>query len=200
MSTISELLERVSLKRTGTVRWSERVPSNRSGVYIVSLSERCEQNDRLFDAAPINLTTVEQWLRRVSKMKLDGQEEPSPEDVANRLGEFWLPDESILYIGKTDRPLRQRVGEFYRTPLGAPKPHRGGHWIKTLSILDETFVHYVETPDAEETEEQLLKAFVSLVSDRSKQHLKDPDRPFPYANLEYPKRNRKRHGLARQAL
>ncbi|MDE0717032.1 MAG: hypothetical protein OXH64_03730 [Rhodospirillaceae bacterium] len=200
MSTISELLERASLKRTGTVRGSESVPSNSSGVYIVSLSERCEQNDRLFDTAPIDSAAVEQWLCRIPKMKLDGQEGPSPSDIAKRLGDFWLPDESILYIGKTGRLLKRRIGEYYRTPLGARKPHRGGHWIKTLSVLDETFVHYIETPNAGDTEERLLEAFVSQVSHKSKQHLKDPDRPFPYASLEYPKGNRKRHGLARQAL
>ena len=200
MSTILEILETIPVEQTGVVRWCEPVPTNATGVYIVSLSERCEQNDRLFDEAPINLAAVEKWLRRVPKMKLDGLKEPSPNDVAKRLGEFWLPDESILYIGKTGRPLSTRIGEYYKTPLGDSKPHRGGHWIKTLSVLEETFVHYIETPAAEETEKQLLGAFVTRVSEKAKQRLRDPERPFAYANLEYPKGIRKRHGLTSQAL
>ena len=199
MSTISELLELVSIKRTGAVRWGEPVPCTVSGVYIVSLSERSGQNQVLLDNAPIDLGAVKEWLRRVPNMSLDGQIGPSSKDVAERLGEFWLPDESILYIGKASRSLRKRVHQYYRTPLGNSAPHRGGHWIKTLSVLDETFVHYIETPDAEETEKRLLGAFVSLVSDKTKQRLKDPERPFPYANLEYPKGKRKNHGVTPQA-
>lgn len=162
---------------------------------MVSLTPLRNQNPAMPGGAPVDRCAVAGWLARVPGLKLDGQSEPSPDEVARRLGEFWLCDESILYIGKAGVSLRDRVGAYYRTPLGNRSPHKGGHWIKTLSILRETFVHYAETPRPEESECHLLRVFTSRVTTKAKGHLRDPDRPFPFANLEFPKGNRKKHGL-----
>ena len=32
------------------------------------------------------------------------------------------------------QPLRTRVRQYYTTPLGAAKPHKGGWWLKTLAV------------------------------------------------------------------
>jgi len=60
---------------------------------------------------------------------------PSADAFAARIASFWLPDEPIVYIGLATS-LRSRVSGFYRTPIGARRPHAGGWLLKTLSILD----------------------------------------------------------------
>ena len=78
-----------------------------------------------------------------------------------------------------------------------------GHWIKTLSVLQETYVYFAETPSAEEAaemESQLIKAYISKVSTNAKQKLRDPSHPFPFANLEFPKGTRKAHGISKAKL
>lgn len=206
-STVSDLLEEVSLRPAGVVLWSQLpVPNRNAGVYIVSLSRDCNRNERVLETAPIDHKAVSRWISRVPKMELDGRK-PSPDTLAKRLGEFWLPDESILYIGKSGsrktskkRSLEKRTKEYHKHVLGDPKPHRGGHWIKTLSILSETFVHYAESSYPKETESRLIKAFIPRVSSSSRKRLGDAERPFPFANLEFPKGTRKRHGISRQAI
>ncbi|MHB1419868.1 MAG: hypothetical protein ACYCX4_09855 [Bacillota bacterium] len=89
--------------------------------------------------------------------------------------------------------------QYYETPLGQPRPHRGGHWLKTLSILENLSIFWAATDDPDGAENELLATFVKNVSQGSKEQLLDPDRPLPFANLEYPKGNRKKHGIARQA-
>ena len=200
MSTVADILEDASLQWTGVVPWGCPVPSQSPGVYIVSLSSDYDRNSALPRCdPPIDLTAVQRWLENVPTMKLDDRVVPSPEAVADRLREFWLFDENILYIGQTSKPLRKRVHQYYRTPLGARSPHRGGHWVKVLSTLRESYVHYAETENPERSEYQLLRAFVSRVSPDAKTRLRDCGRPFPFANLEFPKGNRRRHGLTCQA-
>jgi len=144
--------------------------------------------------APIKLAAVGKWLERVPQFELDGQLNPSPDKIIDRLKSFWLPDENILYIGKATS-LRQRVRQYYNTPLGDRRPHAGGHWIKTLSTLSQTFVHYGEVDSPGKSESEMLQAFVDGVSEHSIRGLLDPRYPFPFANLEYPPGTRKPHGI-----
>jgi len=198
-STVSHLLDAASLPLAGVVPWSSVVPSRGRGIYIVSMSSKFSRNDRVFEAAPIDGNAVSRWISRVPAIELDRQPTPSPDELVMRLSEFWLPDESILYVGKATS-LRTRVRGYCATPLGDRRPHAGGHWIKTISILSETFVYFAETQTPEETESMLIQTFVDGVSSDTKQKLRDPKHPFPFANLEYPKGNRKVHGIARSKV
>jgi hypothetical protein len=110
------------------------------------------------------------------------------------LAEFWLPDEVVVYVGLATS-LRSRVGGYYRTPLGARRPHAGGHFLKTLSNLTDLFVHYAPTDEPDDCEQKMLKRFCENVSAATKALLRDPNRPFPFANLEHPPGTRKLHGL-----
>jgi hypothetical protein len=105
-----------------------------------------------------------------------------------------MPDENIVYIGRAGS-LRKRIGDYYRTPLGDSKPHAGGHWIKTLAVLPEVRVYFVETEDYEHGERSLLTAFVQGVSKPTREALFDPTLPIPFANLEHPPGTRKDHGI-----
>lgn len=64
-----------------------------------------------------------------------------------RFRAFWPGDEVVAYIGLAGTSLRKRVGRYYRTPLGARRPHAGGWWLKTLTVLDDLWVHYAATHD-----------------------------------------------------
>jgi hypothetical protein len=201
-STVIDLLNAASLQLTGEVPWSEPVPSRTSGVYIVSLSPDPDRNRLVMENAPIDLSIVSHWISRVPKMRLDDWADPHPDALAARLSEFWFPDESTLYIGRTSS-LKRRVREYYKTPLGNPKRHAGGHWIKTLSVLHKTYVYYAETPsaaEAEEMESQLIKAFISRVSTNARQNHGDPPHPFPFANIQFPRGTFKVHGISQSTL
>lgn len=196
-STVSSLFETVSIQLTGMVRWSESIKCTNHGIYIVSLSPNPDENSNLQQTAPIHREKVREWLFRVPTLKLNNELSPSPDDVVIHLSKHWLPDESIIYIGQTSgktRNLRTRVNEFYRHQLGNRSPHAGGHWIKTLSVLNKTFVYYAELSNPKDTEHNLIKAFSSSVSPKSKHQLEDAEHPFPFANIILPPVNKK-HGI-----
>ena len=196
-STIESLFAAVSLRASGPVLFGEPIPETRRGVYVVS-----HNSDPQLGAPPggyrpsFALDDVQNWLDFVPSLLLDGVR-PTVEDLCARLRQFWLPSESVLYIGQTDSGLRKRIRQYYRTPLGLPKPHAGGYWLKTLADYGCAFVFWAATPDGdpERVEEQMLAAFVRGVDTDSRRLLRDPERPFPFANLEYPRGNVKRHGI-----
>ena len=196
-STAEALFTVVGLRPSGPVLFGDPVPETAPGVYIIA-----HTRDPRSAAPPdgyhphFSLADISDWLDFVPSMALDGVR-PSPESICARLRQFWLPDEPVLYIGQTGSGLRKRLRQYYRTPLGRPKPHAGGYWLKTLTDYGCTFVFWAATPhsDPERVEEQMLAAFVRGVDTDSRRLLRDPKRPFPFANLEYPRGNVKRHGI-----
>jgi hypothetical protein len=192
---VSELLASADLRLSGNVKWRQTVPLDRPGVYIVTSSTVPEsRTDGLKPEAPIDLSIVAKWIESVPTLMLDGLH-PTPEMLTERLSHFWLPDETVLYLGKASKSLRKRVGSYYRTTLGAPGPHAGGHWIKTLSLLDRLKVFYASSSNPESDENGMLAAFVRNVSSQTKILLRDPELPIPFANLEFPKGRSKNHGI-----
>lgn len=194
-STVSDLFEGAGLRLSGKVNWGQDFRSNESGVYIVSMSNDANKEANVLPAAPISLEMIKYWLDKISTFELDGQRYPEPEPVKKRLSEFWLPDENILYIGMTTAKLGRRVHQYYTTELGEKRPHAGGHWIKTLSNLDQLYIYYAECSLPDFKEDELMELFIDNISSDTLQMLRDPDHPFPFANLEYPRGNRKLHGI-----
>ena len=196
-SSVSDLLETVEINLTGSVRWNDPIESNKCGIYIVSLSKSPSENCSILKSVPIDLEIVNKW-SQVCGLKLDFDSNPSAEAITQRINEFWLPDESILYIGQTTRQfLNRRINQFYRHKLGNSSPHRGGHWLKTLSILSRIFVYYAETNNPKKVEQQLIEAFADGVSSNTIKLLRDSEHPFPFANLEL-RKERKSHGIRNQ--
>jgi len=189
-TTIAQILASASLAQKGSVKWGDKVNSNSSGVYIISLSPDPSQNLGNLKDAPLSLEVIKEWLDKVKTFKLDGKTKPSVEAVAFHLSQFWLPDENILYIGKADSNLGKRVGQYYCTPLGASKPHRGGQWIKVLSNINQLFIYYTECSNAKAYETGMLKFFIKKVSSFTLEKLCDPEHPYPFANLEITERKK----------
>lgn len=192
--SVSELFESADLSFFGPVSWGHRIKDDRPGVYVVSLSSSPNIKGYIgYEVAPIDLDRVQRWILKVPELKLDGSS-PTTEALKERLSKFWFPDEVILYIGRATS-IKSRVRSFYRTELGMCRPHSGGHWIKTLFILDELSLFWGWADDPKSMESKLLEIFVNQVSERTRLALQDPDNPFPFANLEHPKGNVKKHGI-----
>lgn len=191
--TISELFSAADLTPEGVVRWGTRLPTSQPGVYAVSLTDATDAIDATRVEAPLDRLAFETWLRVRPELMLDGTR-PTVEQLMERVGGFWLPDESVLYVGLATT-LASRVQGYYRTPIGARRPHAGGYFLKLLTNLDELWVHYAPCADPDLAEDQMLMHFSSKVSNEAKAILMDPAHPFPFANLERPRGGRKAHGL-----
>lgn len=192
-STVASLLAVASLESGGCVSWGARVPETRTGVYLVSLTSTGRVANALTDC-PLSDTALDALLSSCPALTLDG-ERPTRAQVARRIGSYWLPDECVLYIGLAGQPLRTRVRQYYKTRIGAAKPHKGGWWLKTLSVLSELHVHYAPTDDFKDAEEQMLRAFAAGVSHTTRAALPTGDPVMPFANLRDGDWQRKRHGI-----
>ena len=192
-STVASLLAVAGLESGGCVGWGARVPETRTGVYLVSLNSTGSVADALTDC-PLSDAALDELLISCPALTLDGGR-PTRAQVAKRIGSYWLPDECVLYIGLAGQPLRTRVRQYYKTRIGAAKPHKGGWWLKTLSVLTELHVHYAPTDDFKDAEEQMLRAFAAGVSHTTRAALPTGDPVMPFANLRDGDWQRKRHSI-----
>lgn len=186
------LLRSVGLLADGPTVWGRPVPAQGPGVFVIELPEPRA-------TAPVELTRVGKWLERVESLRLDGGR-PSSRALAARLASFWLPSETVLYVGATDASIGRRVAAIARTELGDRRPHSGGHWLKTLRSLDGIRVWWTLTDAAEEYEDALLAAFAATVPAADLAGLPDRDVVLPWANLRRPTGERKATGLSGSLL
>jgi hypothetical protein len=192
-STVAQVFTAARLEPAAAVCWGERVPEARAGVYAVALSADSAELKTL-PVAPVSVAAVGELLAVRPELTLAGTR-PSARALAERIASFWLADETILYIGLAGTSLRRRVRDYYKTPLGARRPHAGGWFIKSLANLDERLVHFAPTDDPHAAENAMLGSFCSHVSEATLAGLRDPAHPFPFANLEWPAGARKAHGI-----
>jgi hypothetical protein len=196
-ATINELLEDAGLELTGAVSWGKQIESGKKGIYIASLSASEASNACCLERAPIERALVQAWLDYVPQLTLDRQSNVSADRLAQRLKRFWFADETVLYIGETAQPLASRLDDYYRTKLGDPGPHSGGHWIMTLSpaVMDLVRIYYAETDDHEAAELRLLDSFAARTSEVSRARLRDRNRVLPFANRRRARGENKEHGI-----
>ena len=192
-SAVADIFSAADLQPAGVVQWGLLIPERSAGVYVVSVSEDVHAIVDAPTAFLADEAALRQWLAVRPELLLDGSR-PEPAARADRLACFWLADKVVVYIGLA-ASLRGRGRGYYNTPLGARRPHAGGHFLKTLSRLEDLFVHYAPTPDLATAEEQMLRHFCQNVSSQTRAALPDPQLPLPFANLEFPRGRRKPHGL-----
>jgi hypothetical protein len=192
-STVQGLFDAADLTLSGSVAWGTAVPATSSGVYVVALTSDPADVSGAIRGCPVSREAIEHWLEVRPELRLDGRR-PNADELAERLSALWLADEVVLYIGKASS-LTSRVMQYYVTPLGARRPHAGGHFLKTLTVLNDLHVHYGASDGPLESEARMLESFCERVSSTSRRLLHDPERPFPFANLEWPAGTRKRHGI-----
>lgn len=194
-----DLFAAVGIARHSSVMWLERVSSQRPGVYIVSLHSDRNNGSGLADA-PVSSDALERWLVRCPGLTVYGKR-VGVDALGLHLARWWLPNTSILYIGKAGgQSLSARVDQYYRTPLGNRSPHGGGYWLKTLGILDDVSVHCAETPEnmsPDDCKDDLLSTFLRLHQIIPHTH-PEPTLLLPWANLQVdrpPPRRSRDHGL-----
>lgn len=200
-TTIQELFDTFNVKKINKVPWSSKIIDNYEGIYIVSLSPCYEENLPIsfpsFDNAIIKM-----WIDNLSGFTIDNIK-PTVHSLKKRLNEFWLEDESILYIGKAskrnvDDGVGNRVDEYYRTKIGSRSPHSGGQWLKTLTNIKSMTVFYGNVNDSASVEIEMFDYFISKVSETSLSKLRDKKYPLPFANLRYKTGVDKNSGLKNQ--
>lgn len=211
----------------GRVKWGQPVECNHPGVYVIAISENISQivgvNNAPISSSQVKewvsyvptiklddyrfLNGKKVYYDDVDIESLAGcscfpyslpyVSKSTSDRLVERLKSFWLPDETILYIGMTGSSLGKRVRDYYKTKLGDPKPHRGGQWIKTLENLEHLNIYWTTTEkeNAKALEQAFLRTFVENVSQKSLTHLSDPYHPYPFANIEFPKGTKKNHGI-----
>ena len=199
-TSVKNLIENFNLSPARSVKWNEIPTTEEEGVYIVSLSNNPEKNNGIHKSAPISKDLMKKWITKVDGFELDKINTFNSDKVIKRMSQFWLPDENILYIGKASKRangdgIGNRVDEYYRTDYGEKSPHAGGHWLKSLKILNELFVYYSTCENPEKVEEDMLRLFCKNVSETTKINLRDSNLPLPFANLRLKKGQDKKHGL-----
>jgi len=199
-TTVNKLFENYKLPSAKKVKWNEKPPTENEGVYIVSLSDDPERNNGTQKNPPISRDIIKKWIFKVDGFELDKIKTFDPDKIIERLSQFWLPDENILYIGKANKRsngtgIGTRVSEYYNTDYGENSPHAGGHWLKSLTILDKLFVYYATCEEPGIIEEHMLRFFCNNVSEATISNLKDKKLPLPFANLRLNPRQTKTHGL-----
>lgn len=193
------LFQSVGVAATGQVAWRQRIPTSAHGIYVVSLRRDADDPTGLAEA-PLDHSAITEWMELTPRWTVHGHR-LEPDEVGDHMARWWLPRTSVLYIG-TAKTLSNRVSAYYRTPLGAHRPHAGGYWIKTLAILPSLTVHYhvASGPIGSERdlELKLQESFLAGYGPVPATH-PEPQLPLPWANLEIAKpalRRRRLHGLS----
>lgn len=181
MSSAASLIRAAGLRLEGPVTWGGPVPSAVPGVYVIETPAPLE-------GAPLDDEAIARWIRRVPTLRID-RATPTTASLHDRLAQFWISMEPVVYIGLAGTDVGHRVRQFYRTLLGDPRPHAGGHWVKTLANLDELLVWWAETTDPAGSEDALLTSF-------SRQH----NGMLPFANRQTAGGVRKAHGITGSVL
>jgi transcription elongation factor GreA len=186
--TAAELLRSIGLDVDGPARWGNKPTSRKSGIFAVELAEPSE-----FIA--LDIDEIRRWLERVPELRMDG-ERPTQTALAERMRSFWMPGQSLLYVGRTAKSLSARVASLYATELGHNRPHPGGHWLKTLRDQPKLRLWWAETGAPEEYEDALIAAFAEQVPEQAKTKLPDGAPLLPWANLDSPTGPNRETGLA----
>jgi transcription elongation factor GreA len=170
-----DLLRALELTIEGPVLWGRSVVPSGPGVFIVELPAPQAK-------VSIEANAIREWLDRVPDLRLDGKR-PTVAELQHRLSTFWLPSQTVLFIGSSMKSVGARVSGMYKTPLGERRPQPAGYWIKTLHDLKRTRIWWSPTPDAELWEDALIDRFVKEVG------------ALPFGVLVTPSGEHRAHGL-----
>lgn len=193
--SVGELFDKCGLHPGGVVKWGQQVPLDAPGVYVVSSTPDIHDSSGALRAYSHDPVAFEKLRQVCPSVAVDGKS-ATGEELAARIGAFWIPDCAVLYIGLAGTSVQKRVGQYYSTRIGQRSPHAGGWWLKTLSGLGDLFVHFAPASDPNSMETALLSAFAESVPLASVTNLHDAERVAPFANVDVRPGFRKRHGLA----
>ena len=173
--SIGEIFSILDLEPIGPFKWGlfDSVP-NSSGVYVVTIA-------RTYPEALLDKNMIKEWIENYPEINVDKQV-AKIDMLAKRISSYWLPQETIVYMGMTTRSLRKRLRQFYRHQLGNRSPHSGGQWLKILSPKTDLSVFVAESRQPQNDEDSFLRYF--------HEHCNQ----YPFANLKGPL-GRRAHGI-----
>jgi transcription elongation factor GreA len=187
-----DLLRSIGLDIDGPARWGTKPTSRKPGIFAVEIAAPANR-------APIDVDEVRRWLERVPDLELDG-ERPTQSILAARMGTFWVPDQTLLYVGRTAKSLSGRVASLYATELGHARPHPGGYWLKTLREQSKLKLWWAETEAPEEYEDEIIEAFAKTIPQEVRDRLPEGAPLLPWANLDSPTGPTRETGLTKAML
>lgn len=201
-TTVQQLFNKFNILNFHEVKWETIFNEKRQGVYVVSTSSNPYEHLGISDKPNFDEQQITLWINRLSDFQVDNRP-ATLTNVRDRLTDFWLPDESILYIGKAPTRnngsgISKRVREYFSTIIGDGSPHSGGQWIKALNDLNTFTVYYGLCDNPNEIEHKMLNFFMQNVSKTSLERLFDKQLPIPFANIKVS--GNKKHGLKNQRL
>lgn len=171
------LFRSVGLTPDGPARWGAPIRVAGAGVFVVEWPTST-------DRAPVDISAVGTWLARVATLRVD-DERPTGKGLAARLAAWWLPGETVVYVGSA-KALGRRVEALAATPLGDARPNPAGQWLKALRGFEGTRFWWAATDAAEEYEDALLEAFAAGVPVTATAALPDQSLVLPFANRRRP--------------
>src|SRR5947209_4047208 len=115
-STVSSLFDAAGLVREDAVPWSVEIPADLPGLYVVAMDADPDSIAGCRAQPPIDDDAVGMLLDVRPELRVD-RRRPTTADLRARLSGFWLPDETVLYIGLASHSVQARVRAYYRTPL-----------------------------------------------------------------------------------
>lgn len=193
--SVEALFEPSGLQRTGVVPWGTPPSVTGPGVYAVASTPHPNDAVGLIGKYEPSVEAFSALRFLCPDVTVDGRP-ASDEEIAARIGSFWIPATPILYIGLAGTSVQNRVKQYYSTAIGKRSPHAGGWWLKTMADLHELHVHFAPAADPDAAEAKLLSTFKASVPESVSATLYDPERVAPFANIDVRKGLRKRHGLA----
>ena len=182
-----DLLRAVGLLPDGPVVLGRPNGATRPGVYVLELPSA-------LPAAPIDINKVGKWIERVEGLRLDN-ERPTSKQLAARISSFWLPSQTVVFVGGATGSIGARLRAFEQHVLGDPRPHAAAQWLKVLRLADALRVYWAATDAPEEYEDALLEAFASGVTAEERAALPDRATVLPFANLRRTTGDRKQTGI-----
>ena len=201
-TTVRQLLNHFNLLDFEKVKWGTIFNELKQGVYVAATSDNPDQHLGKTDKPNFDDQQIKLWLSKVRDFEIDGIA-ATLTNLKNRLTDFWLPDESILYIGKAptrkiESGISKRVSEYFSTIIGNGGPHSGGQWIKVLKDLNNFTIYYAACDNPGVVEHKMLEYFMTNVSKQTLVKLYDKELPLPFANIKFT--GNKKHGLKNQRL
>jgi transcription elongation factor GreA len=189
-----ELLRSVGLMPDGPAVLGRPAGAGAPGVYVVELSTPRA-------TAPIDMVRVGKWIERVPGLRLDGRR-PTSRQLAARLGGFWLPAQTIVFVGSSTGTVAGRLRALDAHLLGDAKPHAAAQWLKALraDVVGQLRVWWTVTDAPEEYEDALLETFADALTEADRAPLLDQSVVLPWANQRRPSGDRRQSGLTGSTL
>ncbi|MEO8208130.1 MAG: transcription elongation factor GreA [Chloroflexota bacterium] len=187
------LLRAVGLLPDGPVLWGRPLTSRSSGVYLVELAGP-------ITGSPIDSRRINTWIERLPDLMLDGTR-PTARTLGARLASFWLPAETVVYIGGTKGSVGGRALALAHHVLGDRRPHADGHWLHALLGIERARIWWAETEAVEEYLDALLDRFLEAAASRAVEDMAPPQGRvagalmLPWANTRRPTGERQPHGI-----